>query len=458
MSALEKLSEIQIGIYRWSEMSDNDKHRIMKRSSVHQGDIEKIVAPIIEDVRVRGDEALVEYGAKFDGAVFTKDQIKATDTDFEAAEARIDDELKKAIDHCVQNVRRFHQIQMNHVQKSWMVEIEDGVWAGEQVSAIPSVGLYVPRGKGAFPSSVFMLALPASIAGVADIHIVTPPTPDGGFDDATLYTAALCGVRNVYKAGGSQGIAALAYGTDTIPAVKKVLGPGSPYVQAAKKICSDVMNPGMPAGPSDSLILADKTAHVGNTILDMLNETEHGGDSSVVLVTDDMDLAQAVAAGLPAELDSLPELRRQMCIDALRDYSAIIVTENLDEAVEVSNEYAGEHVLLKVKDAENWIDKLEHAGEIAIGEYTAFSFGNFISGVNHVLPVGGLAHTYSCTSIWDYLKRTSLTLVDKDGFELLRDDLIKITDYEGFPAHGNAVSKRETNPDLLVQPPKPDEL
>ncbi len=412
----------------------------MRRSQANIDDVIKIVEPIIEDVKARGDAALIDYAQKFDKADITN--IKATEAEFEAAEAALDDDLKAAIKHCVANVQKFHQEQMNRVEDPWMVEIEPGVFAGEQVNAIESVGLYVPRGKGAFPSALYMLAVPAKIAGVENIAVVSPPTPEGTTDDATLFTAKLCGITDVYKCGGAQAIAALAYGTETVPQVKKVLGPGSPYVAAAKRVCSVLMDPGMPAGPSESIVLADKTADPENTCWDILNEAEHGEDSAVLFITHDKTLADYVEQNLPNTIAELPEPHKSICTKVMSDYGGIILTESLEQSIAVANEYAPEHLHLKVADAENIAKQLKHAGEILIGEYTPSSLGNYGIGVNHVLPTGGWAHTYSCTSVWDFLKRTSVSKCTQQGFEALKSDVETLTDYENFPAHGDVLRKR----------------
>lgn len=430
-----------INFYKWNETDRTIKEKIMRRGQANIDDVVEIIKPIIENVRSHGDQALIEYAAKFEGAELN--HIKSTPDEFDLAEQSIDDDLKAAIGHCVRNVKKFHQEQMNRVEDPWMVEIEPGVFAGEQINAIESVGLYVPRGKGAFPSALYMLAVPAVIAGVKDIAIVTPPTPNGTADDATLYTARLCGVENVYKCGGAQAIAALAYGTQTVPKVRKVLGPGSPYVAAAKRLLSDVLDPGMPAGPSESIILADETADPYNTCWDVLNEAEHGEDSAALLITHDQKLAQYVHENLPNIIDELPQPHREICHSVMRNYGGIILSESLEHSVEIANEYAAEHLHLKVANADNVAKDLHHAGEILIGEHTPSSLGNYGIGVNHVLPTGGWAHTYSCTSVWDFLKRTSLSKVTKDGFETLKGSVTTMTDYEGFPAHGEVLRKRK---------------
>lgn len=430
-----------INFYRWSKTDASTKARIMKRSGADIAGAMDVVRPIIDDVRARGDDALRDYAKKFDGADIT--DIKASEEDFERAENALNEELKAAIQHCADNVRAFHEEQMRRVEDDWMVEIEPGVFAGEKVSAIESVGLYVPRGKGAFPSAMYMLCIPAVIAGVENIAVVTPPTSEGSADDASLYTAKLCGVKNVYKVGGAQAIAALAYGTETVPKVRKVLGPGSSYVAAAKRVLSDVIDPGMPAGPSESIILADETADPDNTCLDVLNEAEHGEDSAALLITHDENLANYVQQKLPEVIAALPESHRSICAKVMNDYGGIILSESLEDSIAIANEYAAEHLHLKVKDAEKIAAQIKHAGEILIGENTPSSLGNYGIGVNHVLPTGGWAHTQSCTSVWDFLKRTSLARVEPEGFKILKGSVTTLTDYEGFPAHGDVLRKRK---------------
>lgn len=433
---------IDISIYRWNDTDDNTKRRIMLRSEADITDVRNVVAPIIEDVRQHGDEALVKYANMFDRAKITTDGIKASGEEFDRAIKNIDPAIKDAIDTCAENVRKFHQEQMDQIDPRWMMEIQPGVYAGEQVTPVEKVGLYVPHGKGAFPSTMYMLCTPAKIAGCSEIAVVTPPSPDGSIDDVYLYTALKCGVNTVYKAGGAQAIAALAYGTETIPKVSKVSGPGSPYVGAAKRMLSDLLDPGMPASSSEAIILADGSSDPYNTALDVLNESEHGPDSAGLLVTHDEDFAMEVAKILPKMIDDLPDPHRQYCMGVMQCYGGIIVTETREDAIEFCNNYAPEHLLVKVKEPLEILPKLTNAGEILIGEYTPSTFGNFGIGINHTLPTGGHGKSYSCTGVWDFLKRTSLSMMTREGFDGLKDPVLKVADYEDFPAHANAIRRR----------------
>ena len=243
--------------------------------------------------------------------------------------------------------------------------------------------------------------------------------------------------------GGAQAIAALAYGTQSVPAVKKVLGPGSPYVAAAKQALNGIIDAGMPAGPSDALVLCDETANPHNTVLDVLNEAEHGPDSATLLVTHNEELAKYVHQKLPDAINDLLEPQRGWLVTNMASYSGVILTNSMAESIAFCNEYAAEHILVKVKNPDDVVPQIQNAGEILIGEYTPNSFGNYGIGVNHVLPTGGKAHSYSCTSVWDFLKRTSLSRMSAEGFDSLSDSVTTMTDYEGFPAHGNVIRQRE---------------
>lgn len=432
---------MKIGFYDWANTDEETKTRLLRRAQADIEDVSAKVKLILENVRVHGDKALLDYARQFDKADLTS--LKVTEAEFDNAVQSLDASLKAAIDHCITNVRRFHEEQMSRVEPRWMAKIEPGVFAGEQVTPITSVGLYAPGGKNLFPSSVYMLAVPAMAAGVSQIILMSPPQADGKIPAALLYAARQSGIRDIYKAGGAQAIAAMAYGTETIPAVKKVLGPCSPYGAAAKQLLNGVIDPGMPAGPSESIVLCDGSADPDNTILDILNEAEHGPDSAGLLVTHDKKLAQYVFENLPGAIEKIPEPQRGYLEFNMANYSGIILTESLQASFDFCNLYAPEHLLLKIADAEDHLDKIKNAGEILIGENSPSSLGNYGIGVNHVLPTGGMAHTYSCTSVWDFLKRTSIARVNAEGLNGLKSSVTAMADYEGFPAHGNVLRQRK---------------
>lgn len=434
---------MDIGFYRWAETDQGVKARVMRRSEADIDAVIEQIRPIIADVKARKDQALLDYAKKFDRCDLTS--LKVSDEEFAQARKTLDPKVRAAIDHCAENVRKFHAEQMRRVEKDrqWMIEIEKGVFAGEKITPITSVGLYVPGGKNQYPSAVYMLGIPATLAGVQNIAMVTPPRADGRIGDALLYAAEISGIKNIYKVGGAQAIAALAFGTETVPAVKKVLGPGSPYVAAAKQVLSGFIDPGMPAGPSESIILCDDSANPENTVLDLLNEAEHGPDSAALLVTHDEKLAKDVHQKLPQAIKALPEPQREWLQTNMAQYGGIILTASMEDSITFCNDYATEHLLVKVKNPDDIVPKLVNAGEILIGETTPSSFGNYGIGVNHVLPTGGNAHSYSCTSVWDFLKRISLARMSSEGFENLKDSVTTLTDYEGFPAHGNVIRNRK---------------
>jgi histidinol dehydrogenase len=432
---------MSIGFYEWNWGADAPKQtdRLMQRAQID--DVAAQVKIILENVRLNGDAALLDYAKTYDRAALTS--LTVSEDEFDHAIKTIDPDLKNALDHCMANVRKFHEEQFRRVEPYWMTQIQGGVWAGEKITPISSVGLYVPGGKNLFPSSLYMLALPATIAGVRNIVIATPPRPDGSVSEAILYVARACGVKTIIKAGGAQAIAAMAYGTQSVPRVLKVLGPCSLYGAAAKQLLAGIIDPGMPAGPSEAIILCDETADPHTTIWDVLNEAEHGPDSAGLLVTHHAPLAHAVHQGLEAAIASLPDPQKTYLEENMRHFSGVVLTQRLEDSIAFCNSYAPEHVLVKTKDPENLLPLLHNAGEILLGEYTPSTFGNFGIGVNHVLPTGGMAHSYSATTIWDFLKRTSIARLDETGFNALKDSVIKVATYEGFPAHVRAITERK---------------
>jgi len=425
-------------------MDPAQRARLLRRAEIQIDELIERVRPIVQSVRERGDEALIEFTARFDRVQLTADRLRVGREEIERAYQLLDTPVREAMEHAIRNVRTFHEQQMPHEQ--WFTQVAPGVMAGEKITPISSVGLYVPRGKGAFPSVMYMLATPARIAGVPRIVFCTPPGPDGEVDPASLVAADLCGVHEIYRVGGAQAIAALAYGTVSIARVRKITGPGSGYVSAAKRLLYGTVDVGLPAGPSEAILLADASADPELVARDLLIEAEHGPDSSSLLVTDSRTLAEAVMALLPAKMADLPEWRQAFCrtvFEAAEGTGGIVLAANMREAVDFVNEYAPEHLEVQVREPFALLPELKNAGEILIGPHTPFCIGNYSLGTNAILPTGGFAHTYSCTSVYDFLKRTGLAYLTAEGYASLSEMTRRLAEFEGFPAHANAVTGRE---------------
>lgn len=431
---------MDIRFFHLENMSAEQRENFMRRSEIDIAEIQKQIAPVIEDVRREGDPAIVRYTEKFDRATLRPDAIRASEAEFEEAFRTIKPEVRAAIERAIGNIRTFHERQMP--EELWMTEIEPGVHAGEKITPIASVGLYVPRGKGSFPSVMMMLGVPAVVAGVPRIIVCTPPTKDGGVDDATLVAARLIGIKDVYKVGGVLAIAAMAYGTQTVPKVHKCLGPGSAYTSAAKRLLYGRIDVGLPAGPSESIILADETCDPHIATLDLLIEAEHGPDSSAVLVTHSERLAVAVRDLLPSYVAKLPEERQAFIRKGMSTYGGIVVTGSLEASLQFLNDYAPEHLEVLVADPMAVIPKIRNAGEILIGRFTPITIGNFTLGPNAILPTGGFAKTFSCVSVHDFLKRTSVAYCTEEGYRKLKPTAQLLAEYEGFPAHVMALRDR----------------
>ncbi|MBA2288733.1 MAG: histidinol dehydrogenase [Ktedonobacteraceae bacterium] len=432
-----------IHFYQLATMDAAQRARLLRRSELRIDDLIEQVRPIVQAVRERGDEALVECTARFDHVQLAPDGLRVSRAEIEEAHQALDPEIRAAIEHAIRNVRVFHERQVPHEQ--WYTQVAPGVMAGEKITPITSVGLYVPRGKGAFPSVMYMLATPASIAGVPRIVVCTPPGPEGKVDPASLVAADLCGVHEIYRIGGAQAIAALAYGTASIARVHKITGPGSGYVAAAKRLLYGTVDVGLPAGPSESILLADDGAEAELVARDLLIEAEHGPDSSSLLLTDSPRLAQAVQALLPEKIAALPEWRRNFCravFESPEGTGGLVLTSTMAEAVAFVNEYAPEHLEVQVREPFALLPELRNAGEILLGPYTPICTGNYSLGTNAVLPTGGFAHTFSTTSVYDFLKRTSVAYLTQAGYDSLSETTRRLATFEGFPAHANAVTDR----------------
>ena len=429
----------RIAYQKLETLSKADLDRMYNRGEIDLKPFIDKVRPIVDAVRERGDEAIREVTRKIDGIELG--DLRVSDKERNDAESLLDPEVKKAIETAAGNIRKFHESLMPEPLK--FIEIRPGILAGEKTVPIPSVGLYVPRGKGSFPSVVLMTAVPAQVARVPEVRMVTPPEPDGSVDAAVLVAANHCGVKEIYKVGGAQAVAALALGTESIAPVSKILGPGGPYVMAAKRLLEDAVDTGLPAGPSEAIVLADKTADPVMAARDLLIEAEHGADSWAYLVTDSEATAKGVVEALPGLLDALPQWRRDFAHEVLDKQGGVILAGSMEAAVGFVNDFAPEHLAVLTEDPLHTLDGIRNAGEVMLGAHTPMSLANYALGPNAVLPTGGRAKTYSALSPADYIKRIGLGWVSKKGFDALADTVVTLAEREGFPAHAAAVTARK---------------
>lgn len=433
-----------INFWKWKELDSETREKIISRSDIDITETIETVKPVIENVRVNRDRALIEYAKKFDNADISGMPLMVTEKEFEEAEKTLESPLKDAIAWSVENVRVFHRKQLPEPFTTF--EVRPGIFAGEKTTPIDSAGLYVPRGRGSFPSMLYMLAVPAVEAAVKRVCVVTPPDRGGKIDPGCLFAAKLCGITEVYRAGGAQAIAALAYGTESIRPVAKVVGPGSIYVTAAKRVLYGKIDVGLPAGPSESVVLADASADPYRCALDLMIEAEHGSDSSALLVTDSENLALEVLKHLESIIEKIPEPRKTYLTDVFSGYGGIILAESMETAAEIVNLYAPEHLQIASDMPETLSQSIRNAGEILLGQDTPFSIANYSTGPNAVLPTGGMARTYSPVSVRDFMKSTSIIRADKKGLESASAHVIALAEYEGFAAHAGALKmRREEN-------------
>ncbi|MCC7446854.1 MAG: histidinol dehydrogenase [Anaerolineae bacterium] len=423
-----------------SQLSAADRAVVMRRAEQDITSLLPTAQDVIERVRKDGDAALVEYTRKFDAPNYTADHIKAKSEDFAAARKAVGPEVIAAIQHAHDNIRRFHEEQMP--EPMWFMEVEPGIMAGEKITPVASAGLYVPRGKGSFPSVMLMLSVPAKVAGVERIVVVTPPNPEGKADAASLVAAEIAGITEVYAVGGMQAVAGLAFGTQTLPRVSKIVGPGSSYVSAAKRLLYGMIDVGLPAGPSESIILCDEHADPRLAALDLLVEAEHGPDSAALLVTHSRAVASEVERLLPGYIAELPDWRRKFVETVLGGYGGIMITGSLQESIDFTNEYAPEHLEILTVDPFSTLNRIHNAGEILLGPYTPIPTSNYCLGLNAILPTGSFARSFSSVSVWDFLKRSGIGYSNREGYAKLAGTTATLADYEGFPAHAMSIRKR----------------
>jgi len=429
----------EVSFYDYASLSAEGRAALLRRSEADLSGVIEKVKPIIESVRTEGDVALARFARDFDKSSVTEDQIQVTPAEFDAAFRLVDIDVVEAIQFGIDNIRSFHEEQKPETM--WMKEIRPGAFAGDRFTPIQSVALYVPRGKGSFPSVTMMTSVPAVVAGVPNIAIVTPPAPDGSVDAATLIAARLAGVETVYKVGGAQAVAAVAFGTSTIKPALKIVGPGSPWVVAAKRLLSGVLDTGLPAGPSEAVIFADDTVHGGLAALDLLIEAEHGPDSSAYLVTHSRRVVDEALAALPHLWAKMTEQRVAFSTAVLTGRTGgIILTSSVEESYAFINAYAPEHLEILSTEPYDHLGRITEAAEILLGQHTPCSIGNFGLGPNAVLPTSRWARTYGPLSVTDFVKRSSVGYVTAAGFPLLAGHAHTLALYEGFSSHALAVS------------------
>ena len=418
------------------EYSENlNLEKELARSQFSYDDVNETVENILKDVKKRGDKALFEYTKKFDKVDLKT--LEVSEEEIQKAFDTIDKELLEVIKYSHDNIKLFHEKQ---VRNNFIVKKENGVSLGQIINPIEKVGLYVPGGTAAYPSTVLMNAVPAKIAGCKEIIMVTPPTSDGTVLPSLLVAAKIAGVDRIFKVGGAQSIAALSYGTESIPKVYKIVGPGNIYVAMAKKMVYGEVSIDMIAGPSEVLIIADDSANPVHVAADLLSQAEHDKLAASILVTTSKELAKNVAEQLEIQLKELE--REEIARVSIETQGRIIITKTIDEAIKISNEIAPEHLELAVSNPFELLTRVKNAGSIFMGYNTPEPLGDYLAGPNHTLPTSGTAKFSSPLSVDDFIKKSSFIYYSKEGLEEVKDKVIKFAESEGLTAHARSVSKR----------------
>lgn len=416
---------------------DNILSDLLKRSPNNYGAYEEAVQNILDDVRANGDSALFAYTEKFDGVKLSADTVEVTEEEIQEAYDELDAELLEVIRKSMENIRIYHEKQK---QYSWFDTTTDGTMLGQKVTALGSVGVYVPGGKAAYPSSVLMNIMPAKVAGVKNICMVTPPNKEGKVTSTTLVAAKEAGADHVYKIGGAQAIAALAYGTQSIPKVDKIVGPGNIYVALAKKAVYGHVSIDSIAGPSEVLVLADETANPRFVAADLLSQAEHDELASAILVTTSMELAKKVEKEIEGFVKVLS--RKEIIEKSLDNFGYLLVADSMEDAIAVTNAIASEHLEIVTKNPFEVMMKIENAGAIFLGEYSSEPLGDYFAGPNHVLPTNGTAKFFSPLGVDDFIKKSSIIYYSKEALTKVHDDVEKFANAEHLTAHANSIAVR----------------
>ncbi|MCI9180682.1 MAG: histidinol dehydrogenase [Lachnospiraceae bacterium] len=410
---------------------------LLKRDPNQYSQYADTVSAIVERVKKDKDEALFSYTLQFDKAEISAENVRVSQAEIEEAREKVDPKLLAVMEKSMENIREYHQRQ---VRQSWFSSKPDGTILGQKITALESVGVYVPGGKAAYPSTVLMNIIPAKVAGVERIVMVTPPGKDGKVNPVTLTAAYLAGVTEVYKVGGAQAIAAMAFGTESVPRVNKIVGPGNIFVALAKKAVYGHVSIDSIAGPSEILVLADETANPRYVAADLLSQAEHDELASAILVTTSMELARAVSA----EVDKLVKTlsRREILEKSLENYGYLLVARSLDEAIETANEIASEHLEIVTKNPFEVMTKIRNAGAIFIGPYSSEPLGDYFAGPNHVLPTNGTAKFFSPLGVDDYVKKSSIIYYSKEALEAVHTEIEAFAESEQLTAHANSIRVR----------------
>ena len=419
------------------EARTNILENLLKRSPNSYGEFEGRVNEIIENVREKRDAAIFDYTKRFDGADINAENILVTEDEIKEAYEKVDEKLLEVIRKALVNIRKYHEKQR---QYSWFDSEESGIILGQKVTALEKVGVYVPGGKAVYPSSVLMNIVPARVAGVKKIVMTTPPGRDGKVNPATLVAAKEAGVDAIYKVGGAQAIAALAFGTESVPKVDKIVGPGNIYVALAKKAVFGFVSIDSIAGPSEIMVLADETANPRFVAADLLSQAEHDEMASAILVTTSRDLAEQVSKEVEGFVAQLS--RKEIIQKSLDNYGYILVAESMDEAIATVNEIASEHLELVTKNPFETMTKIRNAGAIFVGEYSSEPLGDYFAGPNHVLPTNGTAKFFSPLSVDDFIKKSSIISYSREALEPIYKDIVQFAECEQLTAHANSIRVR----------------
>lgn len=411
--------------------------KLASRSQIEYGDIQDRVSDIVNNVKNNGDKAVLEYTGMFDKVQLCPDNIVVSHTEIEEAYEKVDKELIEVIKRARKNIAQFHEKQL---EKSWFTTDENGVMLGQLYNPIEVVGIYSPGGTAAYPSSVLMNAVPAKVAGVKRIVMATPPGGQDGINPAILVAANEAGVDEIYRVGGSQAIAAMAFGTQSIPKVDKIVGPGNIYVALAKRMVYGYCDIDMIAGPSEILVVADETANPRFVAADLLSQAEHDAIASSLLVTTSERIAKEVEKELEIQLNLLP--RKEIAQKSLEGFGAIIIVDDIESAVNVVNRIAPEHLELCVNEPFGLISLIKNAGAIFLGNYSSEPLGDYFAGPNHVLPTSGTARFFSPLNISEFMKKSSIISYTKKALQQVKDDVIMFAEAEGLKAHANAIRVR----------------